>query len=74
MAACMRVEERLKGSGNFRSWKHRLEKILDENTLGLNLKYKFIAANTSLLFNLIHNATKENKYQTSVLHATMFSP
>ena len=33
MATCMRVEERLEGSGNFRSWKHRLQMILDENDL-----------------------------------------
>ena len=29
----MRVEDRLEGSGNFRSWKHRLQMILDENDL-----------------------------------------
>jgi hypothetical protein len=33
MATCMRVEDRLEGSGNFRSWKHRLQMILDENDL-----------------------------------------
>ena len=40
------------------------------STLQLNLKYKFIAMNTSLLFSPIHNATQENKY----FNATMFSP
>jgi hypothetical protein len=29
----MRVEDRIKGSRNFRSWKHRLQMILDENDL-----------------------------------------
>jgi hypothetical protein len=29
----MRVEDRLEGSRNFRSWKHRLHMILDENDL-----------------------------------------
>jgi hypothetical protein len=29
----MRVEDRLEGSRNFRSWKHRLQMILDENDL-----------------------------------------
>jgi hypothetical protein len=33
MATSMRVEDRLEGSGNFRSWKHRLQMILDENDL-----------------------------------------
>jgi hypothetical protein len=33
MATGMRVEDRLKGSRNFRSWKHRLQMILDENDL-----------------------------------------
>jgi hypothetical protein len=33
MATGMSVEDRLKGSGNFRSWKHRLQMILDENDL-----------------------------------------
>jgi hypothetical protein len=31
MATSMRVEDRLEGSRNFRSWKHRLQMILDEN-------------------------------------------
>jgi hypothetical protein len=29
----MRVEDKLEGSGNFRSWKHRLQMILDKNDL-----------------------------------------
>jgi hypothetical protein len=29
----MRVEDMLEGYGNFRSWKHRLQMILDENDL-----------------------------------------
>jgi hypothetical protein len=29
----MRVEDRLKGFGNFRSWKHRMQRIPDENDL-----------------------------------------
>ena len=33
MATSMRVEDRLEGSGNFGSWKHRLQMILDENDL-----------------------------------------
>jgi hypothetical protein len=33
MATAMRVEDRMEGSGNFRSWKHRLQMILDENDL-----------------------------------------
>jgi hypothetical protein len=33
MATSMRVEGRLEGSRNFRSWKHRLQMILDENDL-----------------------------------------
>jgi hypothetical protein len=33
MATRMRVEDRLEGSRNFRSWKHRLHMILDENDL-----------------------------------------
>jgi hypothetical protein len=33
MATSMRVEDRLEGSRNFRSWKHRLQMILDENDL-----------------------------------------
>jgi hypothetical protein len=33
MATNLRVEDRLEGSGNFRSWKHRLQMILDENDL-----------------------------------------
>jgi hypothetical protein len=33
MATSMRVEDRLEGSGNFKSWKHRLQMILDENDL-----------------------------------------
>jgi hypothetical protein len=33
MATGMRVEDMLEGSGNFRSWKHRLQMILDENDL-----------------------------------------
>jgi hypothetical protein len=33
MATGMRVEDRLEGYGNFRSWKHRLQMILDENDL-----------------------------------------
>jgi hypothetical protein len=33
MATTMRVEDRLEGFGNFRSWKHRLQMILDENDL-----------------------------------------
>jgi hypothetical protein len=33
MATSMRVEDRLEGFGNFRSWKHRLQMILDENDL-----------------------------------------
>jgi uncharacterized membrane protein YfhO len=33
MATCMRVEDRLEGSGNLRSWKHRLQMILDGNGL-----------------------------------------
>ena len=31
MATNMRVEDRLEGYGNFRSWKHRLQMILDKN-------------------------------------------
>jgi hypothetical protein len=33
MATSMRVEDRMEGSGNFRSWKHRLHMILDVNDL-----------------------------------------
>jgi hypothetical protein len=33
MATDMRVEDRMEGSGNFRSWKHRLQMILDESDL-----------------------------------------
>jgi hypothetical protein len=33
MVIGMRVEDRLEGSGKFRSWKHRLQIILDENDL-----------------------------------------
>jgi hypothetical protein len=33
MATDMRVEDMLEGSGNFRSWKQRLQMILDENDL-----------------------------------------
>jgi hypothetical protein len=33
MATSMRVEDRLEGYGNFRSWKHRLQMILYENYL-----------------------------------------
>jgi hypothetical protein len=33
MATSMRVEDRLEVSRNFRSWKHRLQMILDENDL-----------------------------------------
>jgi hypothetical protein len=33
MATGMRVEDRLEGSRNLRSWKHRLHMILDENDL-----------------------------------------
>jgi hypothetical protein len=33
MATGMRVEDRLEGYGNFISWKHRLQIILDENDL-----------------------------------------
>jgi hypothetical protein len=33
MATSMRVEDMLEGSRNFRSWKHRLQMILDENDL-----------------------------------------
>jgi hypothetical protein len=33
MATGMRVEERMEGYGNFISWKHRLQMILDENDL-----------------------------------------
>jgi hypothetical protein len=33
MATSMRVENRLEGSRNFRSWKHRLHMILYENDL-----------------------------------------
>jgi hypothetical protein len=33
MATSMKVEDRLEGSRNFRSWKHRLKMILDENDL-----------------------------------------
>jgi hypothetical protein len=33
MSTSMRVEDRLEGSGNFRSWKHRLQMIIDENDL-----------------------------------------
>jgi hypothetical protein len=33
MATNMRVEDMLEGSRNFRSWKHRLQIILDENDL-----------------------------------------
>jgi hypothetical protein len=33
MATSMRVEDRLEGSRNFRSWKHRLQMILDKNYL-----------------------------------------
>jgi hypothetical protein len=33
MATDMRVEDMLEGSRNFRSWKHRLQMILDENDL-----------------------------------------
>jgi hypothetical protein len=33
MATSMRVEDRLEGSINFKSWKHRLQMILDENDL-----------------------------------------
>jgi hypothetical protein len=33
MTTSMRVEYRLEGYRNFRSWKHRLQMILDENDL-----------------------------------------
>jgi hypothetical protein len=33
MATDMRVEDKLEGFGNFISWKHRLQMILDENDL-----------------------------------------
>ena len=33
MATSMRVEDNMEGSGNFRSWKHRFQMILDENDL-----------------------------------------
>jgi hypothetical protein len=33
MATGMRVEDELEGYGNFRSWKHRLQMILDENDI-----------------------------------------
>jgi hypothetical protein len=33
MATRMRVEDRLEGSRNFRSWKHRFQMILDENDI-----------------------------------------
>jgi hypothetical protein len=33
MATNMRVEDRMEGSRNFISWKHRLQMILDENDL-----------------------------------------
>jgi hypothetical protein len=33
MATSMRVEDRLEGYRNFRSWKHRLQMIIDENDL-----------------------------------------
>jgi hypothetical protein len=33
MATSMRVEDRLEGYRNFRSWNHRLQMILDENDL-----------------------------------------
>jgi hypothetical protein len=33
MATSMRVEYRLEGFGHFRSWKHRLQMILDKNDL-----------------------------------------
>jgi hypothetical protein len=33
MAIIVRVEDRLEGSRNFRSWKHRLQMILNENDL-----------------------------------------
>jgi hypothetical protein len=33
MATSIKVEDILEGSRNFRSWKHRLQMILDENDL-----------------------------------------
>jgi hypothetical protein len=33
MATSMSVEDRLEGFRNFRSWKHRLQMIIDENDL-----------------------------------------
>jgi hypothetical protein len=33
MSASMRVEDRLDGVDNFRSWKHRIQLILEENEL-----------------------------------------
>jgi hypothetical protein len=60
---------------NFTSTIRSLKSIPCElSTLQLNLKYQFIAANTSLLFNPIHNATQENKYQTSVLQCNNVQP
>jgi hypothetical protein len=60
---------------NFTSTIRFLKSIPYElSTLRLNLKYKFIAANTSLLFNPNHNSTQENKYQTSVLQSNNVQP
>ena len=33
MSTSMRVEDRLDGADNFRSWKHRIQLILEENEL-----------------------------------------
>ena len=37
MAIGMRVDDKLEGSKNFKSWKHRLQMILDENDLLKNV-------------------------------------
>jgi hypothetical protein len=60
---------------NFTSTITSLKSIPCElSTLQLNLKYQFIAVNTSLPFNPIHNATQEYKYQTSVLQCNNVQP
>jgi hypothetical protein len=33
MSTSMRVEDRLDGADNFRSWKHKIQLILEENEL-----------------------------------------
>jgi hypothetical protein len=60
---------------NFTSTIRSLKSIPCElSTLQLNLKYQFIAANTSLLFNPITTPTKKINTKQVYFNATMFSP